>query len=1172
MEYRMTFPFRSVSQRIRSWFTARKPRTHRHFSKLSVEHLEHRLAPAINVAVVGTGGLSNDTGFQAIVNQLNDDTHFDFSAILVSASQVDSLAELNAYDVVVIGNNGSFTNGDPFDNAAFTSALRGWVETGGGVVATGWTVGGAGTTTGTPIADINAIIPVNTSGAQAFQGGGATVSPNATSHPVTAGVTPFTISSGNYVEFPGTAPLTDPGSTTLATTNAQPSVVVGNPGTGRAVYLGPIYSGVATFYNNAELRTGSADRLLEQAVAWAANSTTPTGTELVTNGGFETGGFAGWTISNTGSGAWVINNGSGDPLGPTGPLPPITGSYDAVAVQSGPSLLVLSNPIVVPAGVSSATFSWSDRILNWAPNFSDPNQEWRVRILDAGGGLIQQVYSTNPGDVLQQFGPNQRSFNVTSLLQSLAGQTIRLSFELESNLGYFNVALDNVSLRVTTSTQTARQLGMVADISTRSVTVFDPVTNTALGSLIIPNAGAGMGDVAVVGNLGFVTDFASRIFVIDLSNPATPTLASGINVIPISNNGQDITVTPDLKYLVISNGSFVAPLAVVDIATRTQIGTFSLGTDFNSVEAASNGSVLATSFNADTLHRFTINSLGALTNTGEVLSISNPNNVYAAPTGSTGVVLSRDAFMTSFRTSGLVPVTSRTLDSLPISGVFHPAGDRFYVRTAAFLVAFGFNQTTGELSTSPLFFVSIPGAPGFFAIEQLTISPDGTRLYLPSDATNSVRVYNAETGAFITEIFGSNFQVPTGIAIGLSFANQPPTTPVDTNGAANTVAEGALNGTPVGVTVLASDPGQTVTYSLTNNAGGRFAINSSNGVITVANSALLDGPTSHVITVLASDGVGGTSSANFTINVTSVAPIATISHNGPVSYGESFTVSLTNPSDPSAADTSAGFRYAFSLTGDFTGVTYATQTSVASQTFTRNAGTYTVYARIIDKDNHFTQYSTTVTVNPAEISYDIGDATHVYGSTVDLAAVLGTTFHTGVNGENLSIVYSSLGNTVLASAGTYDITGIVSDGTGLASNYLVTLIPGTLTVTKATLTGQASTQDALNMAKQGKLIITISNLDGFLNGDSLADFLSTARFYLTIGANKYEFVPTATVAVDGSLILTYSLKNSSLLQQMGDALAGANSGANAIEAGLFMESTNYTFAIDNMTRLFSTVR
>ncbi len=107
--------------------------------------------------------------------------------------------------------------------------------------------------------------------------------------------------------------------------------------------------------------------------------------------------------------------------------------------------------------------------------------------------------------------------------------------------------------------------------------------------------------------------------------------------------------------------------------------------------------------------------------------------------------------------------------------------------------------------------------------------------------------------------------------------NQPPATPVDTDGAANSVAEGAANGTTVGVTAFANDPnGDTVTYSLTDDAVGRFAINGITGVITVANGLLLnyESATSHTITVKAVDGAGGESASPFTIAVANVNPTA----------------------------------------------------------------------------------------------------------------------------------------------------------------------------------------------------------------------------------------------------------------------------------------------------------
>ena len=74
--------------------------------------------------------------------------------------------------------------------------------------------------------------------------------------------------------------------------------------------------------------------------------------------------------------------------------------------------------------------------------------------------------------------------------------------------------------------------------------------------------------------------------------------------------------------------------------------------------------------------------------------------------------------------------------------------------------------------------------------------------------------------------------------INVTNVNEAPTNATLTGG---TIAENAANGTVVG-TVAGVDPdaGATLSYSLTDNAGGRFAINSTTGQITVANGTLLE--------------------------------------------------------------------------------------------------------------------------------------------------------------------------------------------------------------------------------------------------------------------------------------------------------------------------------------------
>ncbi len=93
----------------------------------------------------------------------------------------------------------------------------------------------------------------------------------------------------------------------------------------------------------------------------------------------------------------------------------------------------------------------------------------------------------------------------------------------------------------------------------------------------------------------------------------------------------------------------------------------------------------------------------------------------------------------------------------------------------------------------------------------------------------------------------------------------------DADATKNRVSESTTDGTVVGVTAFASDAdgSDTVTYSLTNDAGGRFAIDATTGVVTVADASLLDyeSAKSHKITVLATSSDGSTATKSFTVNI-----------------------------------------------------------------------------------------------------------------------------------------------------------------------------------------------------------------------------------------------------------------------------------------------------------------
>jgi hypothetical protein len=170
---------------------------------------------------------------------------------------------------------------------------------------------------------------------------------------------------------------------------------------------------------------------------------------LIGNGNFETGSFAGWTVVPGNSGAtYVINNGTLIPFGLAGPLPPISGNFDAVGEQFGPSVTKLQQTISVPADVFSARLSWKDRVLNSAGLYMDPGQEFRVLILNPLQVPLVEVFSTNPGDVLLQTGPNFRSGDITAVLQAHAGQSLVVSFETQAEFFFITTAVDDITLLV----------------------------------------------------------------------------------------------------------------------------------------------------------------------------------------------------------------------------------------------------------------------------------------------------------------------------------------------------------------------------------------------------------------------------------------------------------------------------------------------------------------------------------------------------------------------------------------------------------------------------------------------------------------------------------------------------------------------------------------------------
>src|SRR5262249_32744990 len=127
------------------------------------------------------------------------------------------------------------------------------------------------------------------------------------------------------------------------------------------------------------------------------------------------------------------------------------------------------------------------------------------------------------------------------------------------------------------------------------------------------------------------------------------------------------------------------------------------------------------------------------------------------------------------------------------------------------------------------------------------------------------------------------------------------------------------------------------------------------------------GPRTFAVSVHVSDGHGHQAdSPPMTLTLDNTAPTATLSAPASAPEGGTVTVSLTNPFDPSQADTDAGFHYAFALDGgSLAGPTSATTgaTPPAAVASPDGPGAHTVRPRVIDQDGGFTESTALVHID-----------------------------------------------------------------------------------------------------------------------------------------------------------------------------------------------------------------
>ncbi|HKY70983.1 MAG TPA: Ig-like domain repeat protein [Nitrospira sp.] len=217
----------------------------------------------------------------------------------------------------------------------------------------------------------------------------------------------------------------------------------------------------------------------------------------------------------------------------------------------------------------------------------------------------------------------------------------------------------------------------------------------------------------------------------------------------------------------------------------------------------------------------------------------------------------------------------------------------------------------------------------------------------------------------------------------------------------------------------------SVQFFIDGNAFGS-AVAVTGGVATSDSISTLNAGNHNVYAVY-SGGTGYTGSTSATITQIVNKADATISVTGYTgTYDAAAHGATGSATGVGGVDLSAGLNLGASFT-DYPGGT-ANWTFTGGTNYNNQSG------------------SVAIVINKADLTINVSNLTKTFGQTIDLAAVLGTSANTGINGEILTVNHTCAGTSAAAPCGPYTINCTVSNGTGLLSNYNVTIKTGTLTV------------------------------------------------------------------------------------------------------------------------------
>lgn len=348
-------------------------------------------------------------------------------------------------------------------------------------------------------------------------------------------------------------------------------------------------------------------------------------------------------------------------------------------------------------------------------------------------------------------------------------------------------------------------IGVFANNNTNCIQLINPATHEASPSFLkgsLGSYGGGLFDVEITpdGKTAIVSNFGnSKIYFIDISGgfSAQPTILGRTNV---GIFAEDLAVTPDGKYVLVTDGGFSSSISVIDVATHQMVSCQNFP-DENSISievfTGPDGKlyVITTDYDTGKVRLYMMKENGklkhlrtrhlygayleniAISSDGKTAKIKplHPVNISISPDGKTAITANASEYYAAAFAitandivfTGLVPLPTKSGQSC----VFSKDGAKAYYLSNSVInraIVHVLNVTgPGQVSYSG---ISIPirpkrGTSQLFGVDTIAIDPSGNYLYVAnptvSGGTQRISIIDLTINQQVNYIQANG--IPTGI-------------------------------------------------------------------------------------------------------------------------------------------------------------------------------------------------------------------------------------------------------------------------------------------------------------------------------------------------------------------------------------------------------------------------